>query len=70
MSSRNASEDDTVSIGEAAKYVAAAYGVILAVLIVYYLLSARRVSALERDLRVLEDTVQKQEKGNAPGGSA
>lgn len=59
-----------MSIGEAAKFVAAAYGVILAVMIVYYLLSARRVSALERDLRVLEETVRKREGGDAGGGSA
>jgi hypothetical protein len=59
-----------VSIEEAAKFVAAAYGVILAVLIAYYLVSARRVSALERDLHVLEETVQKREGGDAGGGSA
>jgi hypothetical protein len=50
-----------VSIEEGAKYVAAAYAVILAVVIVYYAMSARRVSALARDVELLRAEVDKRE---------
>ena len=39
-----------MSIEEGAKFVAAAYAVILAVLVLYYFISARRVNALRRAL--------------------
>ena len=58
-----------MSIEEGAKYVAAAYAVILAVLVLYYFLSARRVNTLARDVELLEQEVQRQTaKGEA--GSA
>jgi len=50
-----------VSIEEGAKFVAAAYAVILAVVIAYYALSARRVSALQRDVELLKAEVEKRE---------
>ncbi len=50
-----------MSIEEGAKYVAAAYAVILAVVIAYYALSARRVSALSRDVELLKAEVEKRE---------
>ena len=43
-----------MTIEEGVKYVAAAYAVILAVLIIYYFMSARRVSVLKRDVELLE----------------
>lgn len=43
-----------MTIEEGVKYVAAAYAIILAVLVVYYVMSARRVAALQRDVEVLE----------------
>ena len=39
-----------MSIEEGAKFVAAAYAVILAVLVLYYFISARRVNTLQRDV--------------------
>jgi hypothetical protein len=48
-----------VSIEEGAKFVAAAYAVILAALVFYYFLSARRVSSLKRDVELLEQEVQR-----------
>jgi hypothetical protein len=48
-----------MSIEEGAKFVAAAYAVILAVLVVYYVFSARRVSTLRRDVQLLEEEVQR-----------
>jgi hypothetical protein len=43
-----------MTIEEGVKYVAAAYGVIMAVLIIYYFMSARRVATLQRDVQLLE----------------
>ena len=43
-----------MSIEEGAKFVAAAYAVILAVLVIYYVMSARRVNTLQRDVELLE----------------
>ncbi len=54
-----------MTIEEGAKYVAAAYAVIMAVLILYYFMSARRVSALTRDVQLLEDEAK---RGQAPAG--
>lgn len=54
-----------MTIEEGVKYVAAAYAIILAVLIVYYFMSARRVGALRRDVELLEDEAKRRQ---APAG--
>ncbi len=56
-----------MSIEEGAKFVASAYAVILAVLVIYYIMSARRVSTLQRDVEVLEEEVQR--RGAQSGAS-
>ncbi len=56
-----------MSIEEGVKYVASAYAIILAVLIIYYFMSARRVSALQRDVALLEDEAKRRQ---APAGQA
>lgn len=56
-----------MTIAEGAKYVAAAYAIIMAVLIIYYFMSARRVATLQRDMRLLEDEAKRLK---APAGSA
>ena len=56
-----------MSIEEGVKYVASAYAIILAVLVIYYFMSARRVTALQRDVRLLEDEAKRRE---APAGGA
>ena len=48
-----------MTIEEGAKYVAAAYAVIMAVLIIYYFMSARRVATLQRDVQLLEDEAKR-----------
>jgi hypothetical protein len=48
-----------MTIEEGVKYVAAAYAVIMAVLIIYYFMSARRVASLQRDVRLLEDEAKR-----------
>ena len=48
-----------MSIEEGAKFVAAAYAVILAVLLLYYFMSARRVDTLRRDVQLLEEEVER-----------
>jgi hypothetical protein len=48
-----------MSIEEGVKYVAAAYAVILAVLVIYYFMSARRVATLQRDVQLLEDEAKR-----------
>ncbi|MEI6451598.1 MAG: hypothetical protein WCP98_16865 [Actinomycetes bacterium] len=50
-----------MSIEEGAKFVAAAYAVILAVLVLYYFISARRVNTLKRDVQLLEQEVQRRQ---------
>ena len=50
-----------MTIEEGAKFVAAAYAIILAVLVIYYFMSARRVSALKRDVELLEQEVQRRQ---------
>ena len=50
-----------MSIEEGAKFVAAAYAIILAVVIAYYAISARRVSALQRDVELIKREVEKRE---------
>jgi len=57
-----------MSIEEGAKFVAAAYAVILAVLIFYYFLSARRVNTLKRDVELLEQEVQRRQPGAGEAG--
>jgi hypothetical protein len=50
-----------MTIEEGVKYVAAAYAVILAVLVIYYFMSARRVATLQRDVRLLEDEAKRRQ---------
>lgn len=50
-----------MTIEEGARYVAAAYAIILAVLVIYYFMSARRVSALQRDVQLLEDETKRRQ---------
>ncbi len=56
-----------MTIEEGVKYVAAAYAVILAVLVIYYFMSARRVATLQRDVKLLEDEAKRLQ---APAGGA
>ena len=56
-----------MTIEDGAKYVAAAYAVILAVLVIYYFMSARRVATLQRDVQLLEDEAKRLQ---APAGGA
>jgi len=62
-------EADRMSIEEGVKFVASAYAIILAVLVIYYFMSARRVSALQRDVQLLEDEA-KRRQGPAGGAGA
>ncbi len=50
-----------MTVEEGIRYVAAAYAIILAVLVAYYYLSARRVSALRRDVELLEDEAKRRQ---------
>jgi heme exporter protein D len=56
-----------MSIEEGVKFVASAYAIILAVLVIYYVMSARRVSALQRDVQLLEDEAKRRQ---GPPGDA
>ena len=56
-----------MTIEEGVKYVAAAYAVILAVIVIYYFMSARRVATLQRDVQLLEDEAKRLQ---APAGGA
>jgi hypothetical protein len=56
-----------MTVAEGAKYVAAAYAIIMAVLIIYYFMSARRVATLRRDVQLLEDEAKRLQ---APAGAA
>ena len=58
-----------MTVAEGAKYVAAAYAIIMAVLIIYYFMSARRVATLQRDMQLLEDEA-KRPKASAAGTAA
>jgi CcmD family protein len=51
-----------LTLAEAVKYVAAAYAIILIVLVAYSMFSARRISALRREMQVLEEAVDKNAK--------
>jgi heme exporter protein D len=53
-----------MTIEEGARYVAAAYAIILAVLVLYYILSTRRVSTLRRDVELLEQEVARRKEGD------
>ncbi len=57
-----------MTIEEGAKFVAAAYAIILAVLMLYYVLSARRVNTLKRDVQLLEQEVQRRQIGAGGAG--
>ena len=59
-----------MSIEEAARFVAAAYAIILAVLVLYYVISARRVKTLQRDLEVLEQEVRRRRGPEGGPGAA
>jgi hypothetical protein len=48
-----------MTVAEGAKYVAAAYAIIMAVLIVYYFTSSRRISVLSRDVELLESEAKR-----------
>ena len=56
-----------MTIEEGAKYVAAAYAIILAVLVIYYLMSARRVAKLRRDVQLLEDEAKRRQTAAEAG---
>jgi hypothetical protein len=56
-----------MSIEEAAGFVAAAYAVILVVLVFSYVLSARRVAALKRDIELLEKELESRDPGGEDG---
>jgi hypothetical protein len=57
-----------MSIEEAARFVAAAYAVILAVLILYFIITARRVNVLKRDMELIEQEVERRQPGESPEG--
>ena len=57
-----------MTIEEGAKFVAAAYAIILAVLVIYYFMSARRVNALKRDVELLEQEVQRRQPAAGEAG--
>ena len=57
-----------MSIQEGAKFVAAAYAIILAVLVIYYFMSARRVNTLKRDMELLEQEVQRRQPAAGESG--
>ena len=57
-----------MTIEEGAKFVASAYAVILAVLVIYYFMSARRVNTLKRDMELLEQEVQRRQPAAGEAG--
>ena len=57
-----------MTIQEGAKFVAAAYAIILAVLVLYYFMSARRVNNLKRDVELLEQEVQRRQPAAGEAG--
>jgi len=59
-----------MSLAEAVKYVFAAYAVVLVVLFTYYLLTARRVTRMQRELDLLKSALDKRgrEDGASVGG--
>jgi hypothetical protein len=50
-----------MSLEEGVKYVAAAYAIMLAVLVAYGIWSARRVSALAREAQLLSAEIERRE---------
>ena len=57
-----------MTIEEGAKFVAAAYAIILAVLVIYYFMSARRVNTLKRDVELLEREVERRQPAAGESG--
>ena len=57
-----------MTIEEGAKFVAAAYAIILAVLVIYYFMSARRVNTLKRDVDLLEQEIQRRQPAAGESG--
>jgi hypothetical protein len=57
-----------MTIQEGAKFVAAAYAIILAVLVLYYFMSARRVNTLKRDVELLEKELQRRQPAAREAG--
>jgi heme exporter protein D len=58
-----------MTIEDGAKYVAAAYAVILAVLVIYYFMSARRVATLQRDVQLLEEETKRRQASVSEAGA-
>ena len=58
-----------MTIEEGVKYVAAAYAVILAVLVIYYFMSARRVATLQRDVQLLEEETKRRQASVSEAGA-
>ena len=58
-----------MTIEDGAKYVAAAYAVILAVLVIYYIMSARRVATLQRDVQLLEEETKRRQASVSEAGA-
>jgi CcmD family protein len=56
-----------MSLAEAVKYVAAAYAIVLVVLFLYYMMSARRVSRLQREVDLLKSAVDERGAGDGRG---
>jgi hypothetical protein len=50
-------------LAEAVKYVAAAYGAVLLVLIGYLIVAGRRIGRLQRDVRVLDEELTRRRGG-------
>ena len=56
-------------LDEAGKYVAAAYLVFLALLLVYVAIMALRLSRIQRDVRELSELVDKRDGGAGPSAT-
>ncbi|NLE22040.1 MAG: hypothetical protein GX624_04580 [Actinobacteria bacterium] len=58
-----------MTVEEGARYVAAVYAVIMAVLVAYYIISSRRVSALQRDVQLLEEETRRRQAQATEAGA-
>ncbi len=58
-----------MTVEEGARYVAAVYAIIMAVLVAYYIMSARRVSVLRRDVQVLEEETRRRQAQAGEAGA-
>ena len=58
-----------MTIEEGVKYVAAAYAIILVVLVIYYVMSARRVATLQRDVQLLEEETKRRQASVSEAGA-